>query len=61
MHVALNKAILDFVNKGGKNISSAEDKEKLKEYFFSNLLAIFENIKKNKNALGQMYHRISFK
>ena len=58
MHVALNKAILDFVKNGGKNISSDEDKEKLKKYFFSNLLAIFENIRENKNVLGKMYSRI---
>ena len=46
IHIALNNAILDFIKKDGKNISSAEDKEKLKEYFFSNLVYMFEKSKK---------------
>ena len=38
--VALNKAILDFIDKHGTELTSAEQKEKLKKYFFSNLVSI---------------------
>ena len=44
---ALNKAILEFRNKYGNKLSSAEDKENLKEYFFTNLFSIIDKRKTN--------------
>ena len=51
IQVSLNKAILDFVKKDKNNISSAEDKEKLKKYFFSDLYSIVSK-SKNDNFLS---------
>ena len=45
VHVALNKAILEFIKSGieyENNNLSAEQEEKLKEYFFSNLFSILK-------------------
>ena len=61
IRVALNKAILDFVNEDIENVIVLSDKNKgkLKEYFFSNLISILD--KGNTNNFIKNFSKIDYK